>query len=163
MVVKTKKKHQYTTQIKWTGNKGLGTSNYKAFERSHTIWCENKIEILGSSDPAFLGDKTKYNPEELLVAALSSCHMLWYLHLCAQEKIIVTHYEDYATGIMHENIDGSGKFDQVTLNPIIIVKENLMIAEAVNLHKKAHKMCFIANSTNFPIHHNIKCTSGKDE
>ena len=92
------KEHNYKLSIRWTGNKGEGTKNYTAYERSHVIQVENKPDISGSSDPAFRGDSTRYNPEELLVASLSSCHMLWYLHLCAEAKVIVIDYVDHATG-----------------------------------------------------------------
>ena len=148
-----KGRHNYSLTIKWTGNKGIGTSNYKAFERSHSIIIDNKSEILGSSDPAFLGDKTKHNPEDLLVASLSSCHMLWYLHLCAQAGVIVIEYIDNATGIMVETSNGGGHFTEVTLNPIVTVTEISMTEKANELHKKANELCFIANSVNFPVHH----------
>lgn len=148
------KQHNYTLTVKWTGNKGTGTSNYKAFERSHLIIIDNKTEILGSSDPAFLGDKTKHNPEDLLVASLSSCHMLWYLHLCSQAKIIVVDYIDNATGVMIETPNGSGHFTEVTLNPIVTVADISMLEKANELHKKANELCFIANSVNFPVRHN---------
>ncbi len=107
------KEHNYKLTVKWTGNKGTGTSNYIAFERSHSIIIDNKTEILGSSDPAFLGDKTKHNPEDLLVASLSSCHMLWYIHLCAEAKIIVVDYVDNATGIMMETLNGGGHLQKL--------------------------------------------------
>ncbi len=152
-----KGQHNYTTTVKWTGNKGKGTSNYREFERSHIISIDNKPDILCSSDPAFLGDKTKYNPEELLLASLSSCHMLWYLHLCSESNIIVTKYLDNATGIMIEKSNGSGYFSEVTLNPTVIVTENSMIEKAIELHKKANELCFIANSVNFKIFHNPNC------
>lgn len=145
--------HSYNLTVKWTGNKGTGTSSYKAFERSHTIIVNNKVELLGSSDPAFRGDRTKHNPEELLVASLSSCHLLWYLHLCAEAGIIVVDYVDNATGIMMETSNGGGHFTEVTLNPIVIVTENSMVEKANELHKKANELCFIANSVNFPVHH----------
>ena len=145
--------HNYNLTVKWTGNKGTGTSGYKAFERSHIIIVNNKAELLGSSDPAFRGDKTKHNPEELLVASLSSCHMLWYLHLYAEAGVIVVDYVDNATGIMMETSNGGGHFTEVTLNPIVIVTENSMVEKANKLHKKANELCFIANSVNFPIHH----------
>ncbi len=145
--------HNYNLTVKWTGNKGTGTSNYKAFERSHTIIVNNKVELLGSSDPAFRGDKTKHNPEELLVASLSSCHMLWYLHLCAEAGVIVVDYVDNATGIMMETSNGGRHFTEVTLNPIVIVTENSMVEKANELHKKANELCFIANSVNFPVLH----------
>ncbi|MEO7049821.1 MAG: OsmC family protein [Ferruginibacter sp.] len=146
--------HNYNLTVKWTGNKGTGTSNYQAFERSHSIIIDNKAEISGSSDPAFLGDKTKHNPEELLVASLSSCHMLWYLHLCSEAKVVVVDYMDNATGTMTETSNGGGHFTEVTLNPIVTVTENSMIEKANVLHKKANELCFIANSVNFPVRHN---------
>lgn len=152
-----KKQHNYITTIKWTGNKGTGTSNYKAFERSYSVSIENKPDILGSSDPAFLGDKTKHNPEELLVASLSSCHMLWYLHLCSEAGIVVINYVDNATGIMIETANGSGHFTEVILHPRVTVTENSMIEKANALHIKANKFCFIAKSVNFRVGHNATC------
>lgn len=149
-----KRQHNYSATIKWTGNKGKGTSNYKEFERSHIISINNKPTILCSSDPAFLGDKTKYNPEELLLTSLSSCHMLWYLHLCSESNIIVTNYIDNPTGIMIEKPNGSGYFSEVCLNPMIIVTENSMVEKAIEIHKKANELCFIANSVNFKVFHN---------
>lgn len=149
-----KKHHDYAVSLRWTGNNGKGTLNYKAFERSHIISVVNKPDILGSSDPAFRGDMTKYNPEELLVASLSSCHMLWYLHLCSEAGVIVTNYSDNATGTMTETLDGGGRFTKVVLNPVVIVTELLMIEKAYQLHKKANELCFIANSMNFKVEHN---------
>ena len=154
-----KRQHNYSVTIKWTGNKGKGTSNYKEFERSHIISINNKPNILCSSDPAFLGDKTKYNPEELLLASLSSCHMLWYLHLCAESNIIATQYIDNTTGIMIEKPNGGGYFSEVSLNPTITVTENSMIEKAIELHKKANELCFIANSVNFKVFHNPSYTT----
>lgn len=146
--------HNYKVTVEWTGNNGTGTSNYKEYERNHSIIVNDKMEILGSSDSKFRGDKTKHNPEDLLVGSISSCHMLWYLHLCSEAGIIVTDYIDNATGIMIESSNGSGRFTEVTLNPIITVKEISMIEKATDLHKKANELCFIANSLNFPIYHN---------
>lgn len=148
-----KKKHNYSTYVRWVGNKGKGTSNYKEFERSHIISVKNKPDILGSSDPAFRGDKLKYNPEELLVASLSSCHMLWYLHLCSETKVIVTNYVDEAIGTLIETSNGGGRFTEVVLNPIVTVTEPSMILQANELHKKANELCFIANSVNFKVEH----------
>lgn len=145
--------HHYNTTIKWTGNKGTGTANYRDYERSYEIIAADKPTILGSSDPAFRGNKTKYNPEDLLVTSLSSCHMLWYLHLCSEAGIIVIDYIDEATGIMVETSNGDGKFEEVILNPIVTVKELSMIDKANELHKKANELCFIANSVNFPVKH----------
>jgi organic hydroperoxide reductase OsmC/OhrA len=107
-----------------------------------------------------LGDKSKYNPEELFLSSLSACHMLWYLHLCSEHKIIITEYADNATGIMEESENGSGRFTEVTLNPKVKVADKKMIAKANDLHKEANKMCFIANSCNFKIRHNPTTTCG---
>ncbi len=148
------KEHKYKVQINWTGNNGSGTDHYKNFERSHHIKVDNKADILGSSDPAFRGDKTKHNPEELLLASISSCHMLWYLHLCSEAGVIVIDYIDNATAIMEETANGSGRFIEATLNPIVTVKENSMIDKANEIHKKANQFCFIANSLNFTVKHN---------
>jgi organic hydroperoxide reductase OsmC/OhrA len=147
------KKHHYKATVVWTGNKGVGTSNYQLYDREHIISIENKQDILGSSDPDFRGDKTKHNPEELLVSSLSACHMLWYLHLCAQAGVIVTGYTDNPTGVMKETENGGGHFTVVILNPVVIVKEESMIHRAKELHKKANELCFIANSVNFPVRH----------
>ena len=147
------KQHHYNATIVWTGNNGTGTDNYKSYERSHKIIIENKSDILCSSDPAFRGDKTKHNPEELLVSAVSSCHMLWYLHLCSEAGVVVLDYTDSATGIMDEGSNGSGRFTKVTLNPVVTVTENTMVDKANELHKKANELCFIANSVNFPVTH----------
>lgn len=147
------KEHHYKIALQWTGNTGSGTTAYKSYERSHRISVENKPYIDASSDPGFRGDPTKYNPEELLVASLSSCHMLWYLHLCAEAGVIVVDYHDDARGIMIETIDGGGKFSEVTLNPVVTVKDASMIEKATALHAKANKLCFIANSVNFRVIH----------
>ncbi|NIJ54746.1 OsmC family protein [Dyadobacter arcticus] len=148
------KEHHYELTVEWTGNLGTGTSDYRSYERSHVIRVENKPEILGSSDPAFRGDRNRHNPEGLLIASISSCHMLWYLHLCAEAGVVVLDYEDSATAIMIEGANGSGKFKEVTLNPIVTVENASMIEKSMDLHQKANEFCFIANSVNFPIHHN---------
>ena len=151
------KLHHYHLTTAWTGNNGTGTSNYRAYERSHTISIENKADLFCSSDPAFRGDNTKHNPEGLLLASLSSCHMLWYLHLCAEAGVVVTDYTDNATGVMTEAPNGSGQFVEVTLNPIVTVTEASMIEKANELHHKANEFCFIANSVNFIVGHNPTC------
>lgn len=148
------KKHYYKATVRWTGNKGQGTSNYKAYEREHIISIENKPDIIGSSDVSFRGNKNQHNPEELLVSSLSGCHMLWYLHLCSESGVIVTEYVDNPTGIMVETPDGGGHFTEVTLNPTVIVRDAEMTDKAKALHKSANELCFIANSVNFPVHHN---------
>lgn len=145
--------HHYKTRTTWTGNIGEGTSAYKAYERSHVIGVEGKPDIQGSSDASFRGDKTKHTPEDMFVSSLSTCHMLWYLHLCSVNGVIVTEYYDEATGMMEETPDGSGRFTTVTLCPVVTVNEESMIDKANALHHDAHKMCFIANSVNFPVTH----------
>lgn len=157
-----KGQHNYKTTILWTGNKGVGTANYAEFERSYTVVIENKPILLGSSDPAFRGDMTKYNPEELLVASLSSCHMLWYLHLCSEAGVIVTDYKDHATGTMIETSNGGGRFTEVILNPIVTIKGSSMIDKANKLHKRANELCFIANSVNFKVAHHPTCLSKQE-
>lgn len=147
------KQHNYSLHLSWTGNSGEGTKNYKSYRREYTIQSPGKPVIAGSSDPAFLGDPTRYNPEELLVASLSSCHMLWYLHLCSVNGIIVLSYTDDATGTMEENPDGSGQFTSVSLNPQVTVasSESESLQKADALHAEAHHLCFIARSVNFPV------------
>jgi len=149
--------HSYNLTITWTGNRGTGTSDYRAYDRNHIIQAENKIEIPGSSDPAFRGDKTRYNPEEFLVSALSTCHMLSYLHVCVMNGVVVTGYVDHATGTMTETADGGGHFTEVMLNPVVTVKDAAMVAKANELHHKASQLCFIANSVNFQVKHTPTC------
>lgn len=154
------KKHNYQIKVKWTGNEGNGTLDYKSYNRNHEISSDGKYDgIIGSSDPSFLGDKTKYNPEDLFISSISACHMLWYLHLCSTNKIVVTEYIDNATGIMEETKNGSGKFTEITLNPSVKITNADLIKKANELHSNANKMCFIANSCNFKIKHNPKTTA----
>jgi organic hydroperoxide reductase OsmC/OhrA len=148
--------HHYKAVITWKGNKGQGTADYKAYEREHEISVLGKPIISASSDSAFRGDKSKHTPEDLLVSSLSGCHMLWYLHLCAVNGIVVSSYTDQAVGIMEENQDGSGQFTEVTLNPEVVVMEDSMIEKAGALHAESNKMCFIARSVNFPVRHQAK-------
>lgn len=150
------KEHNYKAIIEWTGNLGEGTSGYTNYERSHTIQLEDKPIIAASSDPSFRGDSKKHNPEELFLASFSSCHMLWYLHLCSVEGVIVMDYRDEATGKMIEEENGKGRFTEVTLHPEVIVLEAGMVAKAQELHRRANEMCFIANSCNFPVRHKSK-------
>jgi len=145
------KTHHYQVQMAWTGNQGEGTKTYKVYLRDHEISAAGKPAILGSSDPSFRGDPTRYNPEELLVASLSACHMLWYLHLCAVNGIVVTEYRDEAQGQMTENKDGSGAFVEVTLHPRVRIAAESDANRARTLHEEAHRLCFIANSVNFPV------------
>src|SRR6185436_16041186 len=128
-----------------------GTSAYRAYSRNHEIFNPGKPVIPGSSDPVFLGDPARYNPEEMLVASISTCHMLWYLHLCAVNKVVVLDYEDQAGGIMEEAEDGGGHFLEVTLRPRITVTADSNLETARRLHHAAHEKCFIASSVNFPV------------
>ena len=145
------KEHHYVIGVKWTGNLGTGTSAYRAYKRDHEIFSAGKAPILASSDPAFRGDPSRYNPEDLLVASLSACHMLWYLHLCADAGIVVTDYFDEASGTMVETDDGGGHFTAVVLRPRVKVAAGVDRKLATQLHEKAHHLCFIANSVNFPV------------
>ena len=149
--------HNYKLTVTWTGNKGSGTSEYRAYDRSHTITIDGKPELSGSSDPYFRGDKTKHNPEDLLVASLSACHMLSFLHVCVKAGIVVTDYTDHATGIMVDYPDGSGRFTEVTLHPVVTVTKESDTTKLHELHKKANELCFIANSVNFPVKHECTC------
>lgn len=148
--------HRYQAKIAWTGNRGAGTQKYGAYGRDHEIYCPGKPVIAGSSDPAFRGDPDRYNPEELLVASISSCHMLWYLHLCADAGVIVTAYEDSAESRIEESTDGSGRFTEVVLCPKITIAAGGDAVLAERLHAKAHEKCFIANSVNFPISYTVQ-------
>ena len=145
------KEHIYPINLAWTGNLGDGTKTYTGYSRAHEIFIEGKPTITGSSDPHFRGDASRYNPEELLVAALSACHMLYYLHLCADAKIIVVDYQDSAKGKMVETADGGGHFTEVVIRPRVIISKESDANLANEIHHKAHEFCFIANSVNFPV------------
>ncbi len=147
------REHNYKLTLTWTGNKGSGTSNYTAYARDHLIAIEGKPIMSGSSDAAFRGDPMKHTPEDMFLASISACHMLWYLHLCAEAGVVVTGYIDNADGLMIQHANGSGQFSKVTLRPLVTVSHVSMIQPATNLHKDANEFCFIARSCNFPIHH----------
>jgi organic hydroperoxide reductase OsmC/OhrA len=151
------KPHSYRTTIVWTGNSGVGTRDYRSYRRDYVVRSETKPDLLGSSDPAFRGDAHRYNPEELLVASLSSCHMLWYLHLCTLRGIVVVGYEDEAEGKMVESPDGNGHFTSAVLHPVVTIT-NGDPNVARQLHDDAHRMCFVANSVNFPVSHDATIT-----
>ncbi len=153
------KDHQYKTNLIWAGNKGSGTMDYRSYDRDFVVSINNKESFSGSSDSIFLGDQTKYNPEDLLLASVSSCHMLWYLHLCSKNEIVVLEYTDNAIGTMTENNDGSGKFSSILLKPEVIISKKEQIEQANSLHVEANKMCFIANSLNFSVEHQPKCSA----
>ncbi|HEX2605823.1 MAG TPA: OsmC family protein [Flavisolibacter sp.] len=149
--------HQYRATIAWTGNNGTGTSDYRAYSRNHTIEIDGKPVLPGSSDALFRGDKSRHNPEDLLVASLSACHLLSYLHVCAEAGVVVTAYSDTATGTMVLTPDGGGHFTAVILHPVVTVKDPSMITRANELHHLAHERCFIASSCNFPVLHEPVC------
>ena len=145
--------HQYRTTIEWTGNKGSGTFDYRSYSRSHTIAIEGKPTIQASSDSTFRGERQKHNPEDLFVSSIAGCHMLWYLHLCADAGIIVLKYIDHAIGQMKIHPDGSGQITEIVLSPTVTISPDSDPEVAKSLHKEANKMCFLANSCNFPIRH----------
>lgn len=146
------REHHYQVEIEWTGNRGTGTVHYTEYDRDHLLRAQGKPDVACSSDTAFRGDATRYNPEDMLVASLSSCHMLWYLHLCADAGVIVTSYIDRPKGVMIEG-EGSGHFTEVVLHPEVTVSDDSMKERAQSLHDEAHRRCFIANSVNFPVTH----------
>lgn len=156
--------HRYRIGTGWLGNLGSGTSAYSAYSRDHELSAPGKATAVpGSADPVFRGDPTRYNPEELLLGALASCHMLWVLHLCADAGIVVTEYSDEATGEMVEHADGSGEFTIAVLRPRMIVTDPTRIAEAVALHDRARGLCCLARSVAFPVKHEPTVTARPPE
>lgn len=145
--------HSYSLTLDWQGNKGSGTSSYRAYGRDYVISMEGKPDILGTSDPAFLGDPKKHNPEDMFLASVASCHMLWYLHLASSAGIVVTAYEDKAEAEMVMNKDGSGQFSSITLKPTVTITEPDKAAVAEKIHEDVGTMCFIARSISVPIRH----------
>jgi organic hydroperoxide reductase OsmC/OhrA len=143
--------HGYAVTVRWTGDLGQGTADYGGFARDHEITAPGRPPIAGSSDPAFRGDPGRYSPEELLVASLAACHMLWYLHLCADAGIVVTGYVDPAGGTMVETATGDGHFTEVVLRPRVEVRPGSDLGKAERLHELAHRRCFIARSVSFPV------------
>jgi organic hydroperoxide reductase OsmC/OhrA len=159
------RRHSYRVSVSWTGNRGEGTSGYRAYDRSHEVTAGpagpapasrgrgRPQPIAGSSDPAFRGEPDRWNPEQLLTASLAQCHMLWYLHLCAVAGVVVTGYADDVVATMTEDADGGGCFTEVVLRPHVTVSSPDMIEKAYGLHRDAHEKCFIARSVNFPVRH----------
>jgi organic hydroperoxide reductase OsmC/OhrA len=145
------KVHTYTCSLTWTGNLGAGTAGVAAYTRDLVFSGADKPDLPGSSDPAFRGDRTRYNPEELLVGSLASCHMLWYLHLCADAGVVVLAYRDAPIGTMVEEARTGGQFTRVILRPRVMIAIGSDAARAKALHESAHRKCFIANSVNFPV------------
>ncbi len=156
------KTHTYQAELAWTGAAAEPARTYQGYSRDHVIKIPGKPDLLGSADPGFLGDAARHNPEDLLVASLAACHMLWFLHLCTVNGICVHGYEDRACGCMEETSDGGGRFTQVVLNPEVVITPGDKLDLAIGLHAQAHKKCFIANSVNFPVLHNPKVTVARD-
>ena len=145
--------HRYELTVTWTGDRGEGTATYRSYDRDNEVTAPGKPAIAGSSDPAFRGAADRWNPEELLVASLSQCHLLWYLHLCARAGIVVTGYVDHPLGTMTESPGGGGRFTEVLLRPRVTITDPDRRAEAGALHAEAHRLCFVANSVNFLVRH----------
>ncbi len=146
-----RKEHHYEATVVWTGNLGSGTDGYKSYGRDHEILGPGKPILPGSADPAFRGDPQRYSPEDLLVASVAACHMLWYLHLCAVSGIVVTAYRDQAISTMVETEDGGGHVTEVVLRPRVTIRAGGDSGLAERLHDRAHALCFVANSVNFPV------------
>lgn len=159
---RTVREHHYRPRVRWIGNTGTGTSSYRAYKRDHVIEADGKPPIPGSSDPMFRGDRARWNPEDLLVASLSACHKLWYLHLCADSGIVVTAYEDQPEGLMEDDASGAGQFTRVLLRPTVTVTPAADLELAKSLHHKAHAMCFIARSMRFPVECEPTIVSGAE-
>ena len=146
------KHHTYRATVEWTGNLGKGTASYTAYSRNYTVKIASKPDLHGSSDPAFRGDKSRHNPEDMLLAAISACHKLWYLHLCSATGITVTAYTDNAEAVMDEGDSTQpGRFIKATLRPQVTITQAQHIEQAKALHHEAHRLCFIANSLNFEV------------
>jgi organic hydroperoxide reductase OsmC/OhrA len=143
-------RHHYRVDVRWTGNRGSGTDGYRNYARDHVIRVAGKPDIAGSSDPAFRGDPSRHNPEEMLVAALSTCHMLAYLHVATTVGVVVTDYADAAEGTM-ETTGTGGRFVEVVLRPVVTITAASDADKAAAAHATAHHACFIASSVNFPV------------
>jgi organic hydroperoxide reductase OsmC/OhrA len=145
------KTHSYDVRVAWTGNTGVGTAGYADYRRDTVTTAGDKDGLLGSSDPNFRGDPARWNPEELLLTSLSQCHLLWYLDLVARAGVVVTDYVDESSATMVLNSDGSGQFQRVVLRPSVTITDPDDRSRALELHSRAHEMCFIARSVNFPV------------
>ncbi|HWC99640.1 MAG TPA: OsmC family protein [Candidatus Sulfopaludibacter sp.] len=154
------KQHQFPVTTRWTGNQGTGTSSYTAYSRNHELSTPGKATQIAGSSAVARGDQSRYNPEELLVGALSACHMMWVLHLCSDAGIVVTDYTDDAVGEMAEHRDGSGEFTRVVLRPRMTITDAARMDEAKLLHDQAHRVCCLARSMNFPVEHEATVVAG---
>ena len=143
--------HHFTARIEWTGNTGTGTSAYTAYERSHVLSVEGKAALACSSTPVFRGDGSLYNPEDMLLYSVAACHMLWFLHCCADAGVVVTGYVDTPEGTLASDADGIGRFTEIILHPQVTLDDPSRVEALAALHAKAHRHCFIANSLNTPV------------
>lgn len=151
--------HHYSLTSTWTGNTGTGTSGYRDYRRDVTLQVDGKPDVLASADKPFRGDQTRWNPEDLLLASLSECHLLSYLHACVTAGVVVVSYRDTATGFMREDGSGGGAFVEVMLHPEVVVADASMVEAAERAHAQANEWCFIANSMNFPVRHEARVTA----
>ena len=148
-------RHEYAITVTWTGNTGPGTVSSRSYSRDHEISAAGPPTIAGSSDPAFRGDAGRWNPEQLYMASISECHMLWYLDLAARAGVVVTAYEDHPTGVMVVEPNGAGQFESVTLNPVVTISAESDPVAAEQIHDRVGDYCFIARSIATPIHHRV--------
>ncbi|MGB3414146.1 MAG: OsmC family protein [Microbacteriaceae bacterium] len=148
--------HEFEVQIDWIGNTGSGTSGARDFSRNHEILFPGLPSLPGSAAPEFRGDADRYNPEQLLVAAIAQCHMMTYFYLAVQNGIVVTEYRDTATGFLRLHPDGSGEIDRVIVRPRVTLAAGTDLELALSLHDEVGKYCFIARSVNCEIVHEVQ-------
>ncbi|TAJ46743.1 MAG: OsmC family peroxiredoxin [Herbiconiux sp.] len=153
--------HHYRVDVAWLGNRGTGTSGYRDYGRQSAVTAAGKHGIEASADKPFRGDADRWNPEELLLAALAECHMLSFLHVAVTHGVVVTDYSDAAEGTMEQIGDG-GRFTDVLLKPVVTLAEPIDPALFETLHREASEKCFIANSVNFPVRHEPRAVLGAD-
>lgn len=151
--------HHYALRVRWTGDRGRGTTGYRDYDRAVVATADGKPDLLGSADRSFHGDATRWNPEELLLAALSECHLLSYLHVATMAGVVVTAYDDEPVGVMDQQGIG-GRFTSVVLRPRVVVSDPATVETARRLHHDASAACFIAASVNFPVTHEPTVTAG---
>ena len=144
---------EFKVLTKWSSINKEDSLNTFSNLKTHRTYIENKEPLIISADKSFKGDKTKHNPEDLFLSALSSCHMMSYMYLCDKNNISLLNYTDEALGTLLVNEDGSGSFNSIVLYPIVTILDKNKIDLALSLHKEANRLCFIANSCKVPIVH----------
>ncbi|MGZ4438120.1 MAG: OsmC family protein [Nocardioides sp.] len=145
--------HTYELSVTWTGNTGEGTRDRRSYSRDHTVSADGPPDLLGSADPGFRGDPARWNPEQLFVASIAQCHMLWFLGLCAGNGVGVEEYVDSPVGTMVTDPGGAGRFTEVVLHPVVVVASADQVAKAEALHDEAHRLCFVAQSVSCTVRH----------